>query len=308
MSAFARAAMVVAAVLAMVGPAAAQTTPAPPSGPTAAAPPAAEDKGPNTGRISLIAGVDWTTAYFFRGIKQETKDAIFQPYGEIGLKLVESAGPLTNLTLSGGIWNSLHWGPTGAGGDVAADPRPWYELDAYAKLTATLLEDWSAGIIYTAYTSPNDLFGTVQEVALSLGFNDSKLLGAFALNPSVLVAFETEGQADAGKHKGIYLQLGVAPSITLFDKAAYPLTLALPVTLGLSAKDYYEFGGSKNPTFGYVAWGPVASIPLAFVPSSFGKWQAKAGVQFLHLGTTLEKVNDGDSFQAIGTVGISLTY
>ncbi len=73
-------------------------------------------------------------------------------------------------------------------------------------------------------------------------------------------------------------------------------------------KDYYEFGGTKNPTFGYVAWGPTASVPLAFIPSSFGKWQAKAGVQFLHLGETLRALNDGDRFRVIGTLGIALTY
>jgi hypothetical protein len=29
-------------------------------------------KGPNAGRLSISAGVDWTSAHFFRGIKQET--------------------------------------------------------------------------------------------------------------------------------------------------------------------------------------------------------------------------------------------
>jgi hypothetical protein len=59
-------------------------------------------------------GVDWTSAYFFRGIKQETEDLILQPYGEVGVKLVDQAGALTALTLTGGVWNSLHTGPTGS--------------------------------------------------------------------------------------------------------------------------------------------------------------------------------------------------
>ena len=72
-------------------------------------------KGPNTGRLSISAGVDWTSAYFFRGIKQETEDLILQPYGELGVKLVDQAGALTALTVTGGFWNSLHTGPTGLG-------------------------------------------------------------------------------------------------------------------------------------------------------------------------------------------------
>ena len=59
--------------------------------------------------------MDWTTAYFFRGIKQETEDLILQPYGELGVKLVDQAGALTSLTVTGGIWNSLQTGPTGLG-------------------------------------------------------------------------------------------------------------------------------------------------------------------------------------------------
>ena len=51
-------------------------------------------KGPNAGRLSINAGVDWTSAYFFRGIKQETEDLILQPYGELGVKLIDQAGAL----------------------------------------------------------------------------------------------------------------------------------------------------------------------------------------------------------------------
>jgi hypothetical protein len=47
---------------------------------------------PNTGRLSISAGVDSTSAYFFRGIKQETEDLILQPYGELSVKLLENAG------------------------------------------------------------------------------------------------------------------------------------------------------------------------------------------------------------------------
>ena len=62
----------------------------------------------------------------------------------------------------------------------------------------------------------------MQELAFSLGYNDSKLLGPFALNPSVLVAFEMKGQADAGRHRGVYLQAGVTPGYTVNAKGTYP--------------------------------------------------------------------------------------
>ena len=251
--------------------------------------------------------MDWTSAYFFRGIKQETEDLILQPYGELSIKLVDNAGALTSLSLAPGIWNSIHTGPT-AESPIASDPKAWYELDAYARLSAVWWEDLTTYALYTAYTSPSGAFGTVQEIALGVGYNDAKLLGPFALNPSFLVAFELDGQADAGADRGIYAQIGIAPGYTFFSDAKYPLSVSVPVAVGLSLKDYYEFGTGDDDTFGYFSGGVTASAPLAFIPPEFGKWLVKAGVTVLYLGDNLKTINDGDRVQVIGTVGLAFAY
>ena len=269
---------------------------------------AQEEKGPNTGRISISAGVDFPTDYYFRGIIQETRDYIIQPYGDLTFKLWDGVPAFGDLALTIGTWNSLHGGPTGIDGPNV-DPKIWYESDFYTKVGWTMFEDLSAGIIYTAYMSPNDAFGTVQELALGLGFDDSKLLGPFALNPSLLVAFEVKGQADGGDHKGIYLQAGISPSYTFSPNSTYPVTLSLPLLVGLSLDDYYEFGTGDDSTFGYFQGGVGLAVPLAFIPASFGSWQLKTGVNVLHLGGNLRDVNkDRDRTEIIGTVGIAFTY
>ena len=252
--------------------------------------------------------MDWTSAYFFRGIKQETEDLILQPYGELSVKLVDQAGALTALSLTGGFWNSLHTGPTGSDSLTASEPKVWYEFDGYVRLSAVLWEDLTAYTLYTAYTSPNNAFGTVQEIAFGLGYNDAKLLGPFALNPTFLVAFELDGQADAGSKKGVYAQLGIAPGYTFFAESAYPLAVSVPLSVGLSLKDYYEFGTGSDDTFGYFSGGVSLSVPLAFIPPEFGKWLVKAGVTVLYLGDNLKAVNDGDRVQVIGTVGLAFAY
>jgi hypothetical protein len=282
------------AMMAALSPAAAQQPPA----------------GPNTGRISITGGIDFPTDYYFRGIVQETEDTIMQPYLNLGIKLYEAdQGVLTGVTFTTGVWNSLHWGPT-SDPAVVGDPNRWYEADVTAGLSATFVKDLTFGVTYTAYTSPSGFFNTVQEIALGLGYNDSKLLGPFALNPSVLLAFETSGQADAGADEGVYLQLGVAPGLTVLETSTFPLTVTFPVTLGLSVSDYYErigVGGSDD-TFGYVAVGVNVAVPLAFIPPGFGSWQLKAGLQGLFLGDNLEAANGGDGTEVIGTLGIAFTY
>jgi len=272
----------------------------------AAAAETAETK-PNTGRVSLSAGVDWTTDYYFRGIRQEDKDWIFQPYGDLTFKLVEGTPALGNLGLTVGLWNSLHGGPTGVDGN-RTDPDLWYESDFYTKLGWTFLEDFSSAITYTAYMSPNDSFGTVQELAFSLGYNDSKLLGPFALNPSMLVAFEIKGQADAGRHRGVYLQAGITPGHTFNAKGTYPVTLTVPLLVGLSLSEYYEFGTGDDDTFGFFQGGVGVAVPLAFIPASFGSWTIKGSLNVLHLEDNLKAVNNNDRTDVIGTIGLAFTY
>jgi hypothetical protein len=252
--------------------------------------------------------VDWTSAYFFRGIKQETEDVILQPYGELTFKLVENAGALTSLSLTAGIWNSLHTGPTGSDSVTASDPKVWYELDGYGKLSAVLGEDLTTYALYTAYLSPNNVFNTVQEIAFGVAYNDAKLLGPFALNPSFLVAFEFDGQADAGADKGVYAQIGIAPGYAFLADSASPVNLSVPLSVGLSLSDYYEFGTGSDDTFGYFSGGVTVSVPLAFIPPEFGKWLVKGGVTVLYLGDNLKAVNGGDEVQVIGTVGLAFTY
>ena len=215
---------------------------------------AQEDTRPNTGRISIGAGVDVPTDYYFRGIVQETTDYIVQPYGELTVKLWDGVPAFGDLALTIGTWNSLHGGPTGVEGSNV-DPKLWYESDFYTKIGWTMLEDLSASVVYTAYMSPNDAFATVQELALGLAYDDGKLLGPFALNPSALVAFEVKGQADGGDHQGVYLQLGLAPGYTFNAGSTYPVTLSLPLIVGLSLDDYYEFGTGGDSTFGYFQGG-----------------------------------------------------
>jgi hypothetical protein len=271
---------------------------------TAPAQAAEEPKGPNRGNVSVGVGVEFPTAYFFRGILQEDEGFIAQPFLETNVKVYEGDAPLNSVSAKLGIWNSFQSESPG----TPSDPTSWYEADLYGGLTFGLFDKFQAGVIYTAYISPNNSFGTVQEIAFRFAYDDSKLLGPFALSPSFLVAFELDGQADAGADEGIYVQLGIQPGFKLFEDAKYPVSVTFPMTLGLSAKDYYEFNTGNDSTFGYFDLGLVVGIPLAFIPAAYGTWEVHAGVHFFFLGDNLETVNGGDSFQAVGTFGLSMVY
>lgn len=277
------------------------------AGTTAAVQPSADEPDPK--RVTLVAGIDFANAYLFRGIYQEDSGVVVPPYVDVGVSLYSGDGMLSSVTANGGIWNSLHSGPSGSGTDGRS---AWYEADYYGAVTFTIGK-WKPGALYTSYTSPNDFFGTVQELAGVLAYDDSA--SALPLNPKAIVAFEVHGEelpsgleasADGGEHKGVYLELGVRPVLPLVDHNRYPLTLAIPAKIGLSLKDYYE-GPTGSNRFGYFDLGGILSVPLAFLNGK-STWEVHGGLDLIWLGDNTRLLNGGDRVQPVGVFGLSVTY
>lgn len=261
---------------------------------------------PDPKRVTLAAGIDLANAYLFRGIFQEDSGVIVPPFVDVGVSLYQGDGALSSVTANGGIWNSLHSGPSGSGTEGRS---AWYEADYYASVTFTVGK-WKPGALYTAYTSPNDVFATTHELAGVLAYDDSG--SAFPLNPKAIVAVELEGQADGGGgledggNQGTYLELGVRPVVTVVDHGRYPLTLAIPAKIGLSLKDYYE-GPTGSNRFGFFDLGGIVSVPLAFMNGK-STWEVHGGVDVYWLGDNNKLLNGGDGVKPVAVVGVSVVY
>jgi hypothetical protein len=261
--------------------------------------------GPNSGKVAFSFGLDFTTAYFFRGILQERDGLIVQPYGEINYSLVsKEEGCLTGFTLIGGMWNSVHSEATLESG---SGPGNWYEADVYAGLKWTFLGKVDFKTLYIAYTYPNGSFQTVQELDYTVGLNDSEWLGAFALYPSFTVAQELDGTA-LGEDSGWYGEFNIRPTFTIVESDDYPVSLALPMQVGLSFDDYYEAGLEDDDKFGFFKAGAVFSVPLAFMPEEYGSWSASAGASIYAFGSNLKEFNEDDTPWVVGTWSINWTY
>lgn len=270
---------------------------------------AAQDVAPPASmpdRITVTAGADLAGAYLFRGIFQEDSGIIIPPFVDIGVSVYEGTGAIGSVKVNAGIWNSLHSGPSGSGLDGRG---PWYEADYFAAVTLAVGK-WAPGAVYTSYTSPNDVFDTVHEIAAVLSYDDSAR--AFPLNPRLTVASELKGQADGGGgradggRRGTYLELGVRPVLPLVRHSRYPVNLAFPAKLGISLKDYYE-GPAASSRFGFFNLGGVASVPLAFL-SGKTTWEAHGGLDVLWLGASNRRLNGGDRVKPIGVLGLSMSY
>jgi hypothetical protein len=275
---------VVGAAALLTSSAWAQTGATPPAqGMAPAAAPAAEASAPAK-KLTVTTGMDFTSAYLFRGIPQHSGGMIGQPYGDLGIAVAN------NISANVGTWDSVH---------STASAGNWYESDYYASVTFTTGKV-KPGLLYTSYTSPADSFATVKELAGVVAFDDSN--SPFPLSPKVILAFELgSGEADGGTNKGTYLELGVRPTIKLAPKA----TLAIGVKTGLSVNHYYE-GPAGDNTFGYFDTGLQLSVPV--ISGKGGSLEGHGGVDFYRLGDNMKLLNDGDAFKPVASIGFTFTY
>lgn len=273
------AAATLAALLSMTTSAFAQSTPS----------------DPNTGAVTFTGGFDVPSKYVFRGLVQEVDSKMtFFPYGDSGISLFSGEGGVKAASVNFGVWNSLMTGSSGSSG-----PRDklHYEEDFYATFGLTFARGISLGTTYTAYTSPNNSFNTVHEVAF-------KVAKSHWLSPYGVLAFELDGQADGGSNEGTYLELGVGPSWPLAGGKA---TIGVPTKIGLSLKDYYE-GPDGDSKFGYLQVGGLLTVPVTSPTSKFGGWAIKGGVDVYAFGDTPKLFNNGDTGKVVATFGIGVIY
>jgi uncharacterized protein (TIGR02001 family) len=260
-------------------------------------------EGVNNGKVGVQASVDVVTEYWFRGIYQENTGIITQPSLNVSFQITD------NLSAWAGVWNSFH--------DSEASDDTFYETDWYAGVSYSM-DKWGFDLGYTSYYGPSAASEFAQEIALTASYDDSD---AWGLSPYAMIAYELSDGADgnlAGGSEGIYLELGISKSWIVSDSTDNPITLEVPVTVGLSLDDYYELeetagipdGG--DDTLGFVDLGLILSMPLN-MPADYGSWSVSAGVHFLFLnedttGTHANNNGGDDELNIYGTFGIGFEY
>ncbi|MFP6663439.1 MAG: hypothetical protein VCC00_04485 [Deltaproteobacteria bacterium] len=254
----------------------------------------------NNGMVSISAGVDFSDKYFFRGYTQQIAGLQVQPWAEIGIQLVDNgAGHFGDVSLFFGTWNSINTkGDEVLGGQ---SPHNWYESDFYAGISTSLGHGLSASVSYIAYTYPST-GGDIGEIDIALSYDDSDLLGAFALSPYATFAFEIHRDQTAfeGNNAG-YFEFGIEPGCTVLENSDYPVSISTPVALGVSMYEGY-FGDND---LGWGTVGAVASVPLAFVPAGYGDWSVAAGVYGIWQSAA---IRTGSAWQPNFGMGISMDY
>jgi hypothetical protein len=264
--------------------------------PAAAAP---TPPDPNPGGLTITGNVDFPTVYVFRGIVQEADPSFTMfPSADFGWAFYSGEGGVKSVGVNLGSWHSLQTGSSGSGG---VTEKIHYEEDFYTTLTVGFAKNLALATTYTAYTSPNAMFGTTHEILF-------KVSQSGKIAPYGIIAFEMQGGAD-GHDPGTYLELGAAPNFPL-GKA----TLAIPAKFGFSLADYYQSPTTgEDNKFGFFDIGALVTVPIGPQTSKFGAWNIHGSVEFYAFGDTTKEFNvdkngETSSGKVVALFGIGFTY
>ena len=265
--------------------------------------------------VSLEFGGQLTTAYYARGILQENQGVIGQPWAEIQLHLFQKDF-VSDIYVFARTWNSFHSGPSGSESNFSSSPASWYESSFSAGLGVKLCNALTVSGGYTINFSPNDRFDTIEELFLRGDLDDRFLWKGFdneyiqfdGIRPYGLFAWESDGQRDAGRNRGVYAEVGINPGITLTPDPEFTARISAPITVGLNIFEYYETPNKGDAPYGFTNVGLRGELPLGWIPSKYGEWTLFVQGTWYHLDQNLSKLNSEDNTGLIASGGLTFNY
>ena len=234
--------------------------------------------------LSASASIKFLNERNARGMVLEDQGLITQGSLGVNIKVAE------NLTIITGVWTDIHStsdgpGPSasaaGAGTSSSSGLDAFYEFDWWIGIS-TKIGELNITAYYEEFLNPADDFASqtggfesehVQVVLTWDGLGDD-FIGDIDLKPYARFLIEADGKVGSGVDQGVYLELGIAPSFVAVESEAAPITVTIPVIVGMGFEDFYE-----DNTVGFVTVGAHASTPFRLLPE--GNWTLDAGVDLI---------------------------
>jgi len=142
-------------------------------------------------------------------------------------------------------------------------------------------------ISYSSFHSETESYATNGHLEVTLAYHDN-FMGPFSINPSVWYFQELHKTATVTfsatdtDPRAFYFEPGIDPT---YKCDPFPLTIELPTYVQLNSRDFYQkFNGDPGGSgAGVFSTGIKASVPLKFIPHSYGSWTVYAGFQYYYI-------------------------
>ena len=233
-------------------------------------------------RVNGLMTFDFSGDYITpRGLHVEDEGLVGQPLLLLFWKLHSSdQGPLSEITLTTGVWNSFHSHLSGA------QPSRWNEIDPILGATFKFRKGFVVDASTTAFYTPTDSYATSGHADFKFTYNDSFVPG-LSINPYVDYWVELNDKATVvfnplTSNRGSYVTIGATPT---FGLGAGGATVDVGTYANFVSADFYQrFDGTDGGSgMAVMSVAPKVNVPLKFLGVTYGAWTGYIGVNYYHL-------------------------
>ncbi|HTD68373.1 MAG TPA: hypothetical protein VK846_17745 [Candidatus Limnocylindria bacterium] len=254
---------------------------------------AATPPPPPPSRVHALLNFEFSDKYLTpRGMIVHDDGFTFQQLALGFANVYQGEKFLNDVTLVGGVWNDFSSDGVSVHAPFGSKPKThWVEIDPIAGISAKFAKNFQLDVTYTAFNMQILDIGTSQHLETKLGYDDTSLLGAFALHPYFLYWQELDGKATAaqvpyivfagqpGPDSSYYFEFGIAPSYTC---KKIGLKLEAPCRVLLPNEDFYGEFYDDASAVGLFELGLKASMPMNFMPQGYGHWSFHVGFKYMN--------------------------
>ncbi len=252
-----------------------------------------------------------------RGMIVRESGLTVQPLALLFLNAYRGEGFINSLTFVGGVWNDLGTHAVSVHAPYGSSPKTgWTETDAIAGIAVGFAKRFKLEVTYTPFAEYILDIPTSHHLETKLSFDDTDVLGDFALHPyfsywQELYQKSTDAQvpytvfgpsAASGKHpqpgSSFYFDLGIKPGYTF--KSLGDLRIEAPCRMLIADNRFYGeyYRGTSTLSVGLYEVGLKATLPLNFMPKEVGHWSVYAGGRYVNFANY--NLNHLNAFNAPG--------
>jgi hypothetical protein len=244
----------------------------------------------------LSGGIDFPSAFYFRGYEQADRGPIVQPYLNVFTSRTFGEEFVVRPYVS--LFHSAH----PASGNRMADMSD-VMLGAIASAGGFRVD-----ARYGYYTMNPLMRSDVHELGAKVSFDllspdESVDPGPLSLRPFAGVYAEV---ADQNGTEDTFLNVGLEPAWRA-DVLGRRVGISLPLDWGLSTDRYYFDARGNNEVFGYFSGALTTSLALP-ERDGCGQWFLNASIQYLYLAADSVRFVSDERDVWIGKIGVSFVY
>ncbi|MEA3210044.1 MAG: hypothetical protein QOE70_3101 [Chthoniobacter sp.] len=260
-----------------------------------------EPEAPPAGaKLNLLLNVEFADKYVTpRGQIVRDEGLTIEPLLLAFLTLYEGDSFISSFKFVGGVWADYGTEGVSEHPPFGSNPKTTYtEIDPIFGVSIGLAKLATLSVTYTAFVEQILDIETSHHLEVKLSFDDSRYLGAFALNPYALFWKELDGKSTAAQvpflvfgpspftgkttppGEGYYFEFGVSPGFSV--KPLNDLKVEFPCRVLLPSDEFYGEWYDSKSTVGLYELGVKASMPLKFMPKGYGNWSVHAGYKYMN--------------------------